>query len=76
MEKRGELEKRGMRLSHIRPASEPLKLGRLQGNHFDLVVRDLKSHGSSGEARSGAETRRRLAGLVEEALQNVQVGAF
>ncbi|XP_051911291.1 pseudouridylate synthase PUS7L isoform X3 [Hippocampus zosterae] len=75
MEKRGELEKRGMRLSHIRPAAEPLKLGRLRGNHFDLVVRDLKSHGG-GEVHSGAETRRRLAGLVEEALQNVQVRGF
>ncbi|XP_019738555.1 pseudouridylate synthase PUS7L isoform X2 [Hippocampus comes] len=75
MEKRAELEKRGMRLSHIRPAAEPLKLGRLRGNHFDLVVRDLKSHGGSA-AHSGAETQRRLAGLVEEALQNVQVRGF
>ncbi|XP_061662085.1 pseudouridylate synthase PUS7L [Syngnathoides biaculeatus] len=75
MEKRAAFEKRGMRLSHIRPAAEPLKLGRLQGNHFDLVVRNLRSHGA-GDVRSGAETKHRLAGLVEEALENVKVRGF
>ncbi|XP_037099224.1 pseudouridylate synthase 7 homolog-like protein [Syngnathus acus] len=75
MEKRAEFERRGMRLSHVRSVSEPLKLGRLQGNHFDLVVRNLRSHGT-GAAHSGVETRRRLAGLVEEALENVKVRGF
>ncbi|XP_057709781.1 pseudouridylate synthase PUS7L isoform X1 [Corythoichthys intestinalis] len=74
-EKRAEFEKRGMRLSHIRSASEPLKLGRLRGNHFDLVVRNLRSHGASG-TRSFADTRHQLTGLVEEALENVKVRGF
>ncbi|KAF0029663.1 hypothetical protein F2P81_018768 [Scophthalmus maximus] len=47
-EKRAEFEKRGMRLSQVRPVSEPLRLGRLQGNHFDLVVRDLRPHRARG----------------------------
>ncbi|XP_061618064.1 pseudouridylate synthase PUS7L isoform X2 [Phyllopteryx taeniolatus] len=75
MEKRAAFEKRGMRLSHIRSVAEPLKLGRLQGNHFDLVVRNLRSHGTI-DAHSGAETKHRLAGLVEEALENVKVRGF
>ncbi|XP_077357042.1 pseudouridylate synthase PUS7L isoform X2 [Festucalex cinctus] len=75
MEKRAELEKRGMRLSHIHSVAEPLKLGRLQGNHFDLVVRNLRLHGAR-DAHLAAETRHRLAGLVEEALENVKVRGF
>ncbi|XP_077399923.1 pseudouridylate synthase PUS7L [Vanacampus margaritifer] len=75
MEKKAEFERRGMRLSHIRSVAEPLKLGRLQGNHFDLVVRNLRSHGTR-EAHSSVETRHRLAGLVEEALENVKVRGF
>uniref|UniRef100_A0A8C2XMP9 Pseudouridylate synthase PUS7L n=1 Tax=Cyclopterus lumpus TaxID=8103 RepID=A0A8C2XMP9_CYCLU len=55
-EKMAEFEKRGMRLSQIRSVSEPLRLGRLQGNHFDLVVRDLRPHGASDAHSSGADT--------------------
>lgn len=51
-----------MQISHVRPVSEPLKLGRLQGNHFDLVIRDLKPHGKHG-----------LIELVKEAVENVKV---
>ncbi|CAB1346296.1 unnamed protein product [Coregonus sp. 'balchen'] len=43
-EKASEFEKRGMVLSSVRSVPEPLHLGRLQGNHFDLVVRDLRPH--------------------------------
>ncbi|XP_077450467.1 pseudouridylate synthase PUS7L-like isoform X2 [Stigmatopora argus] len=74
MEKGSEFERRGMRLSHIRPAAEPLKLGRLRGNHFDLVVRDVRSHGA--DKAPSAEARRQLAGLVVEALQNVEARGF
>uniref|UniRef100_A0A3Q1GUR1 Pseudouridylate synthase PUS7L n=1 Tax=Acanthochromis polyacanthus TaxID=80966 RepID=A0A3Q1GUR1_9TELE len=52
-EKAADFERRGMRVSQVRSVSEPLRLGRLQGNHFDLVVRDLRPHGS-GDALSSA----------------------
>lgn len=70
-----ELEKRGMRLSQIRSVSEPLRLGRLQGNHFDLVVRDLRPHGDGdSDAQScGASTHARLGALIKEAIKNVKV---
>lgn len=45
-EKAERFEKRGIRLYAIRSVSEPLKLGQLRGNHFDLVIRDLKLHES------------------------------
>lgn len=72
-EKTAEFEKRGMHLSQIRSVSEPLRLGRLQGNHFDLVVRHLRPHGTTGTHPSGAETHTRLAALVKEAVENVKV---
>ncbi|CAB1435377.1 unnamed protein product [Pleuronectes platessa] len=75
-EKRAEFEKRGMRLTQVRSVSEPLRLGRLQGNHFDLVVRDLRPHSSSDAHASGAERHTRLAGLVKEAVENVKDRGF
>ncbi|XP_059181883.1 pseudouridylate synthase PUS7L [Centropristis striata] len=75
-EKTAEFEKRGMRLSQIRSVSEPLRLGRLQGNHFDLVVRDLRPHGASDAHASHAETHIRLAALVKEAVENVKARGF
>ncbi|XP_071358417.1 pseudouridylate synthase PUS7L isoform X2 [Trachinotus anak] len=75
-EKTGEFEKRGMRLSQIRSVSEPLRLGRLQGNHFDLVVRDLRPHGASDTHASGADRQACLAVLVKEAVENVKVRGF
>uniref|UniRef100_A0A3Q1IFQ2 Pseudouridylate synthase PUS7L n=1 Tax=Anabas testudineus TaxID=64144 RepID=A0A3Q1IFQ2_ANATE len=75
-EKTAEFERRGMHLSHIRSVSEPLRLGRLQGNHFDLVVRDLKRHGSGDKQFSSADTHTCLAALVEEAVENVKARGF
>ncbi|XP_037617015.1 pseudouridylate synthase 7 homolog-like protein isoform X1 [Sebastes umbrosus] len=75
-EKTAEFEKRGMRLSQIRSVSEPLRLGRLQGNHFDLVVRDLRPHGAGDAHSSGADTHTRLAALVKEAVENVKARGF
>lgn len=62
-----------MRLSQVRSVSEPLRLGRLQGNHFDLVVRDLRPHGATDPHCSGADKHTRLAELVKEAVENVKV---
>lgn len=73
-EKMAEFEKRGMHVSHIRAVGEPLRLGRLQGNHFDLVVRDLRPH--PGTHSSGANTHTRLAALVKEAVENVESRGF
>lgn len=58
-----------MSLSHIRSVGEPLRLGQLQGNHFDLVVRDLRPHMHC----SGSGGRARLAALIKEAVGNVEV---
>ncbi|XP_034168942.2 pseudouridylate synthase PUS7L isoform X3 [Pangasianodon hypophthalmus] len=60
-------ERKGIQLSKIRPVSEPLRLGRLAGNHFDLVVRDLKPHKSSSVD---------LESLVKEAVENVKTRGF
>ncbi|KAG7454737.1 hypothetical protein MATL_G00262950 [Megalops atlanticus] len=67
-EKSSEFEKRGMQLSHIRPVSEPLHLGRLRGNHFDLIVRDVRPH--------SADPTTDLAALVQEAVDNVKAKGF
>ncbi|KAM7378164.1 hypothetical protein PAMA_013182 [Pampus argenteus] len=75
-EKTVEFEKRGMRLSHVHSVSEPLRLGRLQGNHFDLVVRHLRPHGAGDTHPSGADTHTRLAALVKEAVENVKAKGF
>ncbi|XP_076862856.1 pseudouridylate synthase PUS7L-like isoform X2 [Brachyhypopomus gauderio] len=63
-----EFERRGMQLSHIRSASEPLRLGRLQGNHFDLVIRDVRPHGKCSSTD--------LEKLVKEAVENVKTRGF
>lgn len=68
-EKRAELERRGMSLSHIRSVGEPLRLGQLRGNHFDLVVRDLRPHVRC----SGTGGHGRLAALIKQAVENVEV---
>ncbi|XP_064795323.1 pseudouridylate synthase PUS7L [Oncorhynchus masou masou] len=68
-EKASEFEKRGVVLSSVRSVSEPLHLGRLQGNHFDLVVRDLRPHQGHG-------TLMELDSLVQEAVENVKVKGF
>ncbi|XP_037318383.2 pseudouridylate synthase PUS7L isoform X2 [Pungitius pungitius] len=75
-EKTAEFEKRGMRLSQVRSVGEPLRLGRLQGNHFDLVVRDLRPQGAADGHSSGADSHARLAALVKEAVENVKARGF
>ncbi|XP_022058591.1 pseudouridylate synthase PUS7L [Acanthochromis polyacanthus] len=75
-EKAADFERRGMRVSQVRSVSEPLRLGRLQGNHFDLVVRDLRPHGSGDALSSAADMHTRLATLVKEAVENVKTRGF
>lgn len=57
-------EAKGIQLSKLHRVSEPLRLGRLAGNRFELVVRHLKPHESSAGD---------LDGLVKEAVENVKV---
>uniref|UniRef100_W5LB54 Pseudouridylate synthase PUS7L n=1 Tax=Astyanax mexicanus TaxID=7994 RepID=W5LB54_ASTMX len=67
-EKLSEFERRGMQVSNIHSVSEPLRLGRLKGNHFDLVIRDLKNY----EKCSSLE----LEELVKKAVENVKTHGF
>ncbi|KAM6984805.1 pseudouridylate synthase PUS7L-like [Aplochiton taeniatus] len=80
-EKTSELEKRAVVLSGVRPVREPLRLGRLQGNHFDLLVRDLRPLGVADTrvthgppVHQSAQTE--LASLVHKAVENVRVRGF
>ncbi|XP_066522964.1 pseudouridylate synthase PUS7L [Hoplias malabaricus] len=68
LEKASEFDRRGMQLSNIHPVNEPLRLGRLQGNHFDLVIRDLMPHGKCDSSD--------LEMLVKEAVENVKAQGF
>ncbi|KAJ3612584.1 hypothetical protein NHX12_020855 [Muraenolepis orangiensis] len=43
-EKAAVLERRGLRVTQVRPTGEPLRLGRLSGNHFDLVARGFVNY--------------------------------
>lgn len=65
LQKSPEFEKKGIQLSRIRAVSQPLHLGRLQGNRFQLVVRHLRPHTPESSAA--------LPRLVQEALDNVKV---
>ncbi|MBN3298387.1 PUS7L protein, partial [Amia calva] len=63
-----EFQKKGIHIHHIHPVSQPLRLGRLKGNHFDIIVRDVRAH--SGDCTSD------LKQLVQEALDNVKAKGF
>lgn len=57
-------ERKGIEVSNVRPVSGPLRLGRLKGNHFDLIIRDLRPHTCTSVD---------LEGLVSEAVENIKV---
>ncbi|XP_071377360.1 pseudouridylate synthase PUS7L-like [Centroberyx affinis] len=61
---------------NIRSISEPLRLGRLQGNHFDLVVRDLRPDRASDTHLAGPDTHTHLAALVQQAVENIKARGF
>ncbi|NWI18188.1 PUS7L protein, partial [Crypturellus soui] len=62
------MEKKGMRIHNIHSASEHLRLGQLKGNHFDIIVRDLKRHSHD----TSADLKQR----VSEAIEKVQAKGF
>ncbi|NWS66325.1 PUS7L protein, partial [Crotophaga sulcirostris] len=62
------MEKKGMRIHNIRSACQHLRLGQLKGNHFDIVVRDLKHHSHD----SSTDLKERIS----EAMENVEAKGF
>ncbi|NXL90661.1 PUS7L protein, partial [Alectura lathami] len=62
------MEKKGMRIHNIHSARQHLRLGQLKGNHFDIVVRDLKHHSHD----SSVDLRERIS----EAMENVEAKGF
>lgn len=59
------MEKKGMKIHNIHSASQHLRLGQLKGNHFDIIVRDLKLHSHD----SPADLKERIS----EAMENIKV---
>lgn len=59
------MEKKGIRIHNVHSACQHLRLGQLKGNHFDIVVRDLKHHSHD----SSADLKMRIS----EAVENVEV---
>uniref|UniRef100_A0A8B9MT36 Pseudouridylate synthase PUS7L n=1 Tax=Accipiter nisus TaxID=211598 RepID=A0A8B9MT36_9AVES len=62
------MEKKGMRIHNIHSTCQHLRLGQLKGNHFDIVVRDLKHHSHD----SSADLKERIS----EAMENVETKGF
>ncbi|XP_062439733.1 pseudouridylate synthase PUS7L isoform X2 [Rhea pennata] len=56
------MEKKGMRIHNIHSACQHLRLGQLKGNHFDIVVRDLKHHSHD----SSADLKERICEAIEK----------
>lgn len=59
-----EVEKKRMNVFNIRPVEDSLRLGQLKGNHFDIVIRNLKN-----QINDSANLRERIL----EAIENVKV---
>uniref|UniRef100_A0A8D0CAQ0 Pseudouridine synthase 7 like n=1 Tax=Salvator merianae TaxID=96440 RepID=A0A8D0CAQ0_SALMN len=60
-------EKKGISVFNVYSTSQPLKLGQLQGNHFDIIVRDLTSQSNDSSAS--------LKERISEATESVKVQA-
>ncbi|XP_069832082.1 pseudouridylate synthase PUS7L [Dendropsophus ebraccatus] len=64
----GLLEKRGMKIYNIHPTNKHLHLGELSGNHFTIIVRDVRCH--SDDISEDLEKR------VDEAVHSVKNRGF
>ncbi|XP_039196645.1 pseudouridylate synthase 7 homolog-like protein isoform X4 [Crotalus tigris] len=62
------VEKKGLGVSHIYSVSQSLRLCQLQGNQFDIIVRDLKLHNN--------EPTSSLKEQICEAIENVKKNGF
>lgn len=59
------MEKKGICVANVHSARQPLRLGQLQGNHFDIIVRNLKQH--SNDCCASLKER------ILEAIESVKV---
>lgn len=62
-----EIEKKRMNVFNIRSVDDSLRLGQLKGNHFDIVIRNLKN-----QVNDSANLRERIL----EAIENVKHKGF
>ncbi|KAM8803114.1 pseudouridylate synthase PUS7L isoform 1-T1 [Rhynchonycteris naso] len=62
-----EIKKKRMNVFNIRSVDDCLRLGQLKGNHFDIVIRNVKSH-----TNDSANLRERIL----EAIENVKNKGF
>ncbi|XP_009865399.1 PREDICTED: pseudouridylate synthase 7 homolog-like protein [Apaloderma vittatum] len=62
------MEKKGMKIHNVHSTCQHLRLGQLKGNHFDILVRDLKHHSHD----SSADLKERIS----EAMENVKTKGF
>ncbi|KAL8221373.1 UNVERIFIED_CONTAM: hypothetical protein K2H54_066670 [Gekko kuhli] len=62
------IEKKGICVANVHSASQPLRLGQLQGNHFNIIVRNLKQHSNDYSAS--------LKERILEAIENVKENGF
>ncbi|XP_012314483.1 pseudouridylate synthase PUS7L isoform X2 [Aotus nancymaae] len=62
-----EIEKKRMNVFNIRSVDDSLRLGQLKGNHFDIVIRNLKK-----QINDSANLRERIS----EAIENVKAKAI
>ncbi|XP_061495900.1 pseudouridylate synthase PUS7L isoform X2 [Rhineura floridana] len=60
--------KKGVGVSNVHSVSQPLRLGQLQGNHFHVIVRDLKLQSNDCSAS--------LKERICEAIENVKKNGF
>nr|XP_023423369.1 pseudouridylate synthase 7 homolog-like protein isoform X3 [Cavia porcellus] len=62
-----EIAKKRMNVFNIRSVSDSLRLGQLKGNHFDIIIRNLKN-----KVNDSANLRER----IQEAIENVKTKGF
>ncbi|XP_067420276.1 pseudouridylate synthase PUS7L isoform X2 [Emydura macquarii macquarii] len=62
------IEKRGMKVYNIHSVCQHLRLGQLKGNHFDIIVRNLKRQSND----SSADLKERIC----EAIESVKTKGF
>ncbi|KAM4039153.1 pseudouridylate synthase PUS7L [Anomaloglossus baeobatrachus] len=67
-EAEGLLEKKGMKISNVHPTNQHIRLGQLSGNHFTIIVRDVRCHicDESGDLKE----------RVDEAVHNIKNKGF
>ncbi|KAM4748582.1 pseudouridylate synthase PUS7L [Rhinophrynus dorsalis] len=62
------IERKGMKMYNLRSVNQHLHLGHLAGNHFSIIVRDIKTHNNSSSSS--------IQEKIEEAVHNVKNKGF